>query len=315
MRQQYLDSLEDAVKNRDARAIVDLRRQYEREQQQAEENFQTGQQREGQDQDRRLAEIRDAEKERADAIIETRERDLQNLIEAENQKRDEIKKTLADELTQIDTQEQEKVAKEENSFNERVERENEQFAKRQEELQGALQDRLEAEAKALADQEEITEDGARAILEALNETFGIGGDIDELMEAFMERRRTKMTLRMEFDVQAGKPPPPPGPTAPGPAPATLPGGTPLEEMFQFQHGGSMVARKPTMALFGEAGPEMAQFTPLSQMGQSASLTKRLEVDINMRGSAPPGVRSTERDQIAGVLVDAMREAGLFAKQA
>ncbi|GAG01435.1 unnamed protein product, partial [marine sediment metagenome] len=144
-----------------------------------------------------------------------------------------------------------------------------------------------------------------------NETFGIGGDIDELMEAFMERRRTKMVLQLEFETQTGAPPPASAPEIVTPAGA---GGGGHPGGGGFARGGSVVARRPTMALFGEGGPEIAQFTPLSQMNQSASFTKRLEVDINMRGSAPPGVRSTEREQIAGVMVDAMREAGLFATQ-
>ena len=311
MRMRYLDSLEDAVKNRDARAIVDLRRRYEREQQQTEENFQTNQRRERQDQDRRLAEIQEAERVRADAIIEARERDLQSLMEQEQQKRQEIEKTLQQELIKIDEQEQQKIEKETKAFEERVAREQEQFAKRKEELENALKERLEAEAKALADQEDITEEGARAILEALNKVFGVGGDIDELMEAFAERRRQKMIITMEFEERIGEAPA-------GPTTAPMPtggrggpgGGTPRPG--GFARGGTVIARQPTVALFGEAGPEMAQFTPLSQMDHNVSATKRVEVDINMSGSAPPGIRSTDRDQIAGVLVQAMRQAGIFA---
>jgi len=35
-------------------------------------------------------------------------------------------------------------------------------------------------------------------------------------------------------------------------------------------GGTIIARKPTVAIFGEAGPEMAQFTPLNQLGSQGS---------------------------------------------
>jgi hypothetical protein len=31
-------------------------------------------------------------------------------------------------------------------------------------------------------------------------------------------------------------------------------------------GGTIIARKPTVAVFGEAGPEMATFTPLNKLG-------------------------------------------------
>ena len=34
-------------------------------------------------------------------------------------------------------------------------------------------------------------------------------------------------------------------------------------------GGTIIARKPTVAIFGEAGPEMAEFTPLNKLGTDA----------------------------------------------
>jgi|WetSurMetagenome_2_1015567.scaffolds.fasta_scaffold00049_93 hypothetical protein len=38
--------------------------------------------------------------------------------------------------------------------------------------------------------------------------------------------------------------------------------------FGFAKGGTVVASKPTVAMFGEAGTEMATFTPISQMGRN-----------------------------------------------
>ena len=34
-------------------------------------------------------------------------------------------------------------------------------------------------------------------------------------------------------------------------------------------GGTVIARKPTVAIFGEAGPEVAEFTPLNKLGTNA----------------------------------------------
>ena len=46
-----------------------------------------------------------------------------------------------------------------------------------------------------------------------------------------------------------------------------------EKEFDFAggqaEGGTIVARKPTVAIFGEAGPEMATFTPLNKLGTNA----------------------------------------------
>lgn len=304
LRNRFIDDLETAAKNRDARAIVDLRRRFQREQQESQTGFRTTQQRERQDQDRRLAEIREAEQVRAAEIVAARERDLQALIEAEAQKREEISRTLNEELVKIDEQEVQKVERENKAFEERVAREEEQFAKRKEELNKALADRLEDEAKALADQEEITEEGAKAILEALNKTFGVGGNIDQLMEDFANRRRQKFRISVEFEESVSE-----GPTT-GPRPPTAPGSTPVPS---FADGGTLIARKPTLAMFGEAGPEVASFMPLNQMQQSATVkqTKRVEIDLNFKGSAPPGIRGAERDQIANVLIQAFRQAGVM----
>ena len=71
----------------------------------------------------------------------------------------------------------------------------------------------------------------------------------------------------------------------------------------------MIARRPTLAQFGEV-PEMVQFTPLSQMNNNVDMERTINLRVEMSGSAPPGIRSADRDQIAGVLVNALRESGL-----
>lgn len=67
----------------------------------------------------------------------------------------------------------------------------------------------------------------------------------------------------------------------------------------------MIARKPTLALFGEKTPEFAQFTPLNKMGSSAPQ----QMQIEFSGSAPPGIRGGEIEQIAAIVNRAFREAG------
>lgn len=85
----------------------------------------------------------------------------------------------------------------------------------------------------------------------------------------------------------------------------LGGGSNSPAVPSFASGGSMFANKPTMVQFGEV-PEVATFTPLSKMGGGP---QRMEIDLKMSGSAPPGIRSGDRDQIAGVLLNALQEAG------
>lgn len=290
LRLRFLDDLQDAVKNRDARAVVDLRRRFQRENQERTDDFETQQRRERQDSDRELAKVREDERRRAQEIIDQRTEALDR-VEAR------VEEARARELDRLEANLNEQRQKEIDSFNEA-----------QAELENALVKRLEAEAKALADQDEITETGAQKILETLANFFGVGGEIDQLMEDFRNRRSTRMAIQVRFEEIDEKK----GGSQSKPSAAGLAASGP---QFQFAQGGTLLARGPTLAMFGEAGPEVAQFMPLSQMNRSATSrqTQRVELDINMRGSAPPGIRSGDRDQIASVLVQALREAGVMRR--
>ncbi len=71
------------------------------------------------------------------------------------------------------------------------------------------------------------------------------------------------------------------------------GGLPVES---FAHGGDRLFTRPTLALFGEAGPERVSFQPVGGGGG----TKRIEIDVNVHGNAMSGAA-----QLA--LSDAIRE--------
>ncbi len=286
--EDYLLDLEDAVTARDARAVVDLQRRFRSEQQRREEDFGTRQGRERDDQDERLAEIRENEARRRRDILEAQAQQLQDLITDERRSRQEIQDSHAEQLADLDE-----------SLARQRKRENDNYADRQSDLDDALKQRLEAIADELADEEDLNDEAARRILEVLDDTFGVGGEIDKLMEDFAARRRQRMIVEVTFE-----------PIEPRPATYGLPavGGGRLPPGVSFQHGGSMIARKPTVALFGEAGPELAQFLPLNQArGQGDMAPQRLEIEFS--GSAPPGIRAAERDQIAGVLLNALKDTG------
>jgi hypothetical protein len=286
LRFSFIDNLEDAVKDRDAGRVRDLRRQYERERQERTDDFNTQQSRDREDFSENLRQAIEAEDRRAQEIIDRRTEALTELEQrtAEGRQR---------ELAQLDEALAERKQRETNNFNER-----------QAELEQALFKRLETEAKALADQDKINEEGAQEILETLAEYFGEGGQIDKLMEEFAARRRQKMTLEIEFE--GGELPTSPRRSSGG-GNINMP-----QQIPTFQHGGTLLATRPTLAQFGET-PELVQFMPLNQMRQNLNFeqTKRLEIDLRMSGSAPPGVRSTDRDAIAGVLANALREAGVM----
>ena len=48
--------------------------------------------------------------------------------------------------------------------------------------------------------------------------------------------------------------------------ADSPGFVPFSNPYGFAEGGSLIAKRPTAAIFGESGAEMATFTPLGKKG-------------------------------------------------
>lgn len=279
LRLDFLDNLEDAVKNRDARAVRDLQRQFQRENSERQKDYDTQKQRRRQDSDEELNELVEKENKQAQEIIDRRTEALQE-IEAE------VKAGRERDLADLEMNLQEAKTKEQANFDER-----------QAELENALLERLEAEAKALADMKDINEEGAQQILGTLAEYFGVGGEIDKLMEDFSKRRQQKLTLQIGFEKEMTGPEPSQSQQA-----AMTHFGIP-----SFQTGGTLIANRPTLAQFGEV-PELVQFTPLSQLRGGGG--QRMEVDLKLSGSAPPGIRSGDRDAIAGLMVNALRQAGI-----
>jgi hypothetical protein len=177
----FLSSLQDAVRDRDARAVVDLQANFQREQSEREEDFNVNQSRGQEDQDQELATIRETEAQKRNEILASQTEELAQLQSHNEQKRAEIIAEREQELADLDISTQERIAKE-----------NEAFAERQAQLDQALQKQLESIAENLAKQKDVTAEGAQAILETLNETFGVGGDIDSLMEN--QRRKNRPLL-------------------------------------------------------------------------------------------------------------------------
>ncbi len=291
LQEDHLDNLTDAVKNRDARAVVDLQRRFALESQRREEDFQTKQGRGDQDFDLELQKTRDSEAERRAEILASQAAELES-----------IKENEAEKSLEIQARRDEGLEKLRENLNERLNRENQNYAERQMALDEALRKQLEAIAKNLSDEKDVTEEGAKQILETFNEYFGVGGNIDELMEGFSKRRRIRADIRVDFESDGDDGGTSPTSGGPGLPPQQLGGAK------RFAEGGTLIANKPTLALFGEAGPEVVQFTPIDQLSNPASQEPGRMV-IEMTGSAPPGIGVGERDQIAAVLVSALRETG------
>lgn len=293
LREQYLYDLEGAVASRDARAIVNLQRRFQLEQQQRQEDFGTQQQRQRQDQSQALAEIRANESQKAEEIRLSREQDLQELMLSEQQKRQELQNSYQAQLLELDQKHAEMVGKEQAQYQERLDK-----------LNAAMEERLTKIAEGLAGQLDLEQETANDVLTILAEKFGPDGEAVKILEAYAQRRAELLALTGEELKAAGSP----APSLPLKKVGEGFGGIP-----SFAEGGAMIARKPTLVQFGER-PELAQFTPLSQLSSNNLMTRRTEgafkVQVDFTG-VPAGINQRQMEQVAAaVLVKALSEAGM-----
>lgn len=313
IRSSYLNSLEEAVASRDARQIVQLQKQYREQQAKENEQYETGRDRAQEDQSQRLAEIEANEQERADKIIQARERELAKLAEQEESKRQDALEKQREQLLDLDVYESERRQKIEDGFTEDIAKldkstaiakakETQAFNERQAELESALTKRLEAEANALAESDKINDEGAQKILETLAKYFGEEGEIDNLLSEFRKRTTQKMKLQIEFEGGASETGSGAGGTAAG-------GGNLNVPQRSFAAGGSMFANRPTLVQFGEV-PELATFTPLSQINNTNRTEGDFRVKVDFTG-VPSNIDQGGMEEVAAkVLVQALRQAGM-----
>lgn len=313
MQGDYLFDLQDAVAARDARAIVDLRRRFQKEKQEKERDFRTDQGRGRADLNERIDEIKQNEREQRDEIEASQQEQLDKLVEYEAEKRDQINESYQEQLASL-----------QENYQEQKDTEMEHYTERKEELNKALTERLEAIAKELADEKDITEEGAKAILETLNETFGLGGDIDKLMEDFQARRRQRMTIEIsvssEIDEQSTTTPQPTRPTQqptssngnrqragtrPGPRPmrfqegGLVPGaiGSPVDAVV---HGGEWVIPHE----------DVMEMIMTRQSNATGAMNHRFAVDVNMKGIPANMDQRSLENVVAGIFNRALNEAGI-----
>lgn len=337
LQQNYLLDLEDAVKSRDARAIVDLRRKHTQEMREREEDFRTQQTRDRQDTRKRVEDAREAEEKKRREIEEALEKQLEEiekneakkrkeieanqqeqleeLAESEAEKRAEIEASQAEQLAKLEELEAEKRAKIDESLAEQMEAEQESYAERQALLDEALAKKLEAVAQQLAQEKEITEEGAQAILETLNSYYGAGGQIDQLMEAYRERQAAMAAASANFDANL----PGGGPGGGDFVPAGSGGGSGLPA---FQEGGIVPGRPGQKRLIIAHAGELVippDQTSRFMQQQGEAMANNFDnspkvVELKVSGSAPPGIKGPEIEQMAGMLVQALNEAGIRARK-
>lgn len=294
LREKFLMDLEDAIHERDARQALRLIRQYNLEKQQAgrEEALRKD------DAARDLAlQLKTIEQERAARMAE--------LAREHAQREAELQAQYARERLQAQTKFQQELADLKANYDERRKARLAQYEQDQKDLDKSVQDRINKVAAGLVEEYNITTDMAGQIYQALAAYFGPGGAVEGLYN-YMYAMITQMQA---WDAWAN------AYFGPG---TSWSGSENVAEVPTHSGGGTFVADKPTMAIWGEDGKEYAQFTPARKLdrGQTSSLdtggnrvTDPVKVALDVLLSPDLEARVVDRsiDRAADVMLKVLRE--------
>jgi hypothetical protein len=250
LRENFLLNLEDAVRERDARQIIRLTRQY---------NL------------RRTQMIRDEKLNKDDRKNAFEEQ----LREIEFQKQERLRQLAiehARRLEEIDLQAQRERDRakleferrqdaEEERYNQQKEDQKERLGEQLTDIEDAAQDRADKIVEGLQKEYDFTDEALNSIATLYEQTYGANGRVDTAIYNTLVRIQQLRALMAALRAEQL------GPLVR----YTGANGIDVDNAGPQAEGGTIVARKPTVAIFGEAGPEMATFTPLNKLGAGASV--------------------------------------------
>lgn len=264
LRENFLYDLEEAVRARDASQMRTLIRQFNlrREQMIRERELEKNERK--RDLDDQIQEIND---DRARRLAELQRDHQYRLRELQIQR--DIEKREADIKYR-----QELEALQKSLVDQRAER----FIKYGEQIEDArraMDDRLQIVATGLATELKLTEEMAKRIYDTLLGYFGPGGAVEKIYQYFFETIAAMRKAAQEAwpfgNIFEGAP----GGTPENSTPVTPPG---------MAEGGTIIARDPTVAIFGERGAEMAQFTPLNRVGSNVGSVFGSNIPSGLNGN-------------------------------
>jgi hypothetical protein len=300
LRENFLLDLEDAVRERDARQIIRLTRQYNlrRTQMVREEKLGKTDREEAFKEELRQIERQKEERLRQLAVEHQRRLDAITL-QAQREKdreRIEFQRRRDAEIERWDQQRMDRIA-----------RRDEQLV----DLDKSIQDRIDAVVAGLIKEGEFTDDQLSVISTFYENAYGPGGRIDRAILNYQKRLLETEALLRRFALYSG-----------------IPLGDPLRFRYETgeqpeyagpqAEGGTIIARKPTVAIFGEAGPEAATFTPLSQLGAKStfggqsisgrqSSTNKLRLEMLLSPDLEARIIDQALDEVADVTFTIERE--------
>ena len=310
LREDYLIDLEDALENRDARAVLRARRAYKLEQERARRENEAAKvgNEEGYKQEleeiarRRDARLRDLQFELQQRLAELQRQAQREREEAQRR----YERELEDLKIKLDRENYERYiayleAKRNQEDQEKAEtlRRMLQYETELIELQKFEDDKIAIMAEAVAKQAELAKMGADAVYRVLLAYFGEGGMARRVYEGYLAYVNAIGNMF--------KSPIPPHPTSKlkEPPKLTKPGAGP------FASGGAIVARQPVTATFGEV-PEVAIFAPLNKLDQLPKLLGGMmggnaQGNLGIRIMLSPGLEASIVDQalngVANVIIE------------
>lgn len=278
LREGLLFDLEDALRARDARQVLQLLRRYQLEKTQAEREYE-----QQKDQMRRQFEEQMAELARQrDERLASLYRELQARLAAIliEQQREEEARRLKYEQEKADAQadwEQKRAdndtryAQEINDRNAKWEQEKKdreaEYKRQQTELWNATQERYRILAEGIANELGLNADAMKTFYDQIYAVLGPGMGAESLYRYYSQMVASYMSSIPGMLA-------PVGPPLPGPNQA---------------EGGTAYANTATQVTFGEAGPEMAIFLPLSKrMGDLGSALAGINLGGASVGNGPGG---------------------------
>lgn len=231
LKENYLMDLEEALQARDARAVLRLTKQYNLDKLQAEREREL----ERQNSQRKEAEAR--------AGYQRRRRDAERERKA---KLAEAKREHEEKLAQLKADEEAEKKQAELDYQRKLE-----------DLNREMYDRLEILGASLIAEFNLTKDGLNAILELYSRYYSEIAGIYNAMNTMLNSTPTPSPsgYSPNSQYQGGD----------YTAPNNHIGGH-----IAFAEGGSMIANKPTKAVFGDNGLELATFTPLDKSGKNVN---------------------------------------------
>lgn len=262
LKEGFLLDLEDALHERDARQVLRLIRQYNLDRTQATRERDNNLRDEARAYEEQLHELDRQRRERLKKLQQ--ELDLRLRMLAIQTERELEEERIAYKRKTLEQVMQNKK--------DRVERE----AKNKDDLDALklhLEDRLKLIAEDMAGLGIITAAGMKAVTDIMNTYVGPGGVSDSIMNYFMSQIRAVIATMSGLSALSAAIPETrfTNPNQPG-----------------FASGGMAYANKPTTALFGEGGPEVALFLPLSKL-LSGSINNRSELpSISKSGGGDKG---------------------------